>query len=66
MKNNQYIALRRAMMNPTSVMETFLPTACDPFSNDQNKVNGFTYAQLCEIKMKHPELYDCIMNDSTL
>ena len=57
-QNKQYIALRRAMNSPSSNMETLGPNAHDPFAHT---LNGYSYAQLAEIKMKRPGAYELIM-----
>ena len=55
---NQYAALLNSFR--TSGMATFQNSAHDPFT--EPSCCGYTYAQLVEMKQKHPELYAEIMH----
>ena len=57
----QYSALLRA--GNTSQMETMHPNSTDCFTEaTATKVNGLTYPQLCELRNKHPEVYNEVLD----
>ncbi len=63
--NKQYEALRRSRNRPSSQMETFSKGSQDCFTNaTAPRFHGLTYAQACELRIKHPEEYEAWLRES--